>query len=162
MSLTRRSRRAPSPTPLAGPTAPHAHAIPRWLTTIVGLGALLTTAGAVIAVADPTMLLGPGEHVTEAVRVYADYLFSRNLALAIMIIAMLLIRARRVLAGLMVLTATIQVLDAAMDAVTGRWTLVPGLLVFTAAFLLGAHRLVDQPLWRRAAWRDGPVAAAVG
>jgi hypothetical protein len=114
-------------------------------------------AGAVIAIADPAMLLGPGDHVTDAVRVYAGYLFSRNLALAVMLIATLVMRARRVLAGLMVLTAAIQILDTAVDAATGRWILVPGLLVFTAAFLLGAHRLADQPLWCPAAWRDGPT-----
>jgi hypothetical protein len=88
------------------------------------------------------MLLGPDDHVTDAVRVYAGYLFSRNLAVAGTLIAAFAVRARRLLAGLMVLTAAIQILDTAVDAATGRWILVPGLLVFAATFLVGAHRLV--------------------
>lgn len=158
MTMTHRSPRTRSSTPPAKPTASTTQAIPGWLATIVGLGALLTTAGAVIAIADPAMLLGAGEHVTDAVRVYAGYLFSRNLVLAVMLIVTLIMRARRMLAGLMVLTAAIQALDVVVDAATGRWILVPGLLVFTVAFLLGAHRLVDQPLWRPATWRDAPAS----
>jgi hypothetical protein len=50
----------------------------------------------------------------------------------------------------MVLAAAVQGMDTAVDAITGRWTLVPGLLIFTTSFLLGARRLADQPLWRTA------------
>lgn len=154
MTMTHRPLRTRSSTPPVEPTASTPQAIPGWVATIVGLGALLTTAGAVIAIADPAMLLGAGEHVTDAVRVYAGYLFSRNLVLAVVLIVTLMMRARRMLAGLMVLTAAIQALDVVVDTVTGRWILVPGLVVFTVAFLLGARRLVDQPLWRPATWRD--------
>lgn len=150
MSLSRRSKPARSSTPPAEPTPPPAPAIPGWVATIAGLGALLTAAGAIIAIVDPALLLGPGDQVNHAVRVYAGYLFSRNLALAAMLIAALLARSRRGLADLMVLTAAIQGLDTAVDATTGRWTLVPGLLVFTTSFLLGARRLADQPRWRTA------------
>lgn len=154
MSITEGSSPArTSPRP-AHPTAPDARAIPGWVATIVGVGALLTTAGAVIAIADPAMLLGPGEPVTAAVHVYAGYLFARNLALTLALIATVVMRARRMLVGLMVLTGAIQVIDVVVDAATGRAMLVPGLLVFAAAFILGANRLADQPLWRAATWRD--------
>jgi hypothetical protein len=54
----------------------------------------------------------------------------------------------------MVLTAVIQVLDAAMDITEGRWPLIPGVLVFAALFLFGAARNSGSPIWRAAAWRD--------
>jgi hypothetical protein len=152
MILTRRSGRAQPSTPPAS-----ARAIPGWVATVVGLGALLTIAGAVIAIADPAILLDPADHVTGAVRVYAGYLFARNLALGVMLIALLALRARHLLVGLMVLTAAIQVLDVAVDAATGRWLLVPGLLVFAGAFILGARRLADRPLWRVLAWCDAAI-----
>ena len=63
-------------------------------------------------------------------------------------------RSRRVLGSLMVLTAFIQLLDAAMDCVEGRWPLVPGVVVFAIVFFLGAARLSGQPFWNVAAWRD--------
>ena len=154
MSITQGSsqaRTSPSPVEQA---APAMRAIPGWVATIVGVGALLTTAGAVIAIADPAMLLGPGEHVTDAVHVYAGYLFARNLALTLALIATLVMQARRMLTGLMVLTGAIQLLDVVVDAATGRAMLVPGLLLIGVAFLFGARRLADQPLWRAAAWRD--------
>ena len=49
---------------------------------------------------------------------------------------------------------TIQVIDVVVDAATGRAMLAPGLLLIGVAFLFGAHRLSDQPLWRAATWRD--------
>ena len=146
--------REPLPVPSSRTRVAPARGIPGWVVALVGVGALLTAAGAVIALADPAMLLGPHEQVSDAVRVYADYLFARNFALSATLIVTLLIGARRPLAGLMTLTAVIQASDLAVDAATGRWMLAPGLLVFTAAFLLGAHRLVDHPLWRTATWRE--------
>jgi hypothetical protein len=54
----------------------------------------------------------------------------------------------------MVLTALIQFFDAAMDMVEGRWTLIPGVVVFAVVFLFGAARITGAPIWRAAAWRD--------
>ena len=56
--------------------------LPWWVSAIVLLAALLLTAGAIIALVHPAMLVSPGAAITPATRVYADYLFSRNLALA--------------------------------------------------------------------------------
>jgi hypothetical protein len=129
-------------------------AVPGWLVAIVGLGIALTALGAVVAIADPALLLGPGEQVTGATRVYAGYLFSRNLALAAALTAALAIGARRQVVGLVTLAGLIQALDVAVDAATGRWVLVPGLTVLTALFFVAARRLAGQPLWRPGTWRD--------
>lgn len=128
--------------------------LPGWISAIAMVGALLMGAGAVIALVRPAMLVAPNAEITSAVRVYAGYLVSRNLALALMLIVMLAMRARGVLGGLMVLTAFIQLFDAGMDALEGRWAIVPGVSLFAIVFFLGAARLNVRPLWKVAAWRN--------
>src|SRR5215471_21326280 len=91
---------------------------PLWVSVVVILGALLILAGAVISKVDPTLLTN-GSPMTEAARVYADYLFARNLPLAIMLLFLLLVKARRMLAGFMVLTAFIQLVDVMNDFARG-------------------------------------------
>ncbi len=127
---------------------------PWWVTVVVILGALLTAAGAVIALLDPALLAGPDAPITAAVTVYAHYTFSRILALALLLLSALALRAHRVLAGLMVLTALIQLIDIIDDLTDGRALLTPGLLLFAAAFLFAAARLTGQAPWRRAGRRD--------
>jgi hypothetical protein len=126
---------------------------PWWFATIVIIGATLMAAGGIIALVKPAMLVAPGESINSAARVYAGYLVSRNLALAAMLLFTLAIRARGVLGSLMVLTAFIQLLDAGMDILEGRWTLVPGVLIYAVVFFVGAARL-DRPFWKAAVWRD--------
>lgn len=63
-------------------------------------------------------------------------------------------KARRVLAGFMVLIALIQIVDIVDDLFRGASLLVPGLLVFAIVFLLGARRLFGQAIWQVSAWRD--------
>jgi hypothetical protein len=91
--------------------------------------------------------------MTEAARVYADYLFARNLALAVMVFLFLAIRARLMLAGFMVLIALIQLIDVGDDLARGEWLLIPGLLVFAIVFILGARRLLGRDIWDAKAWR---------
>lgn len=133
--------------------------VPGWVSASVIVGALLMAAGAVIALLRPAMLVSPDAEISAAVRVYAGYLVSRNLALALMLLVILAVRARGVLSSLMVLTAFIQLFDAAMDAMEGRWPIVPGVLIFAIVFFLGAARL-SGPFWKLAAWRDAPQQAA--
>ena len=121
--------------------------IPWWVTIIVILGALLTAAGAVISKVDPTLLTN-GSPMTDAAGVYADYTFARNLPLAVMLLALLAMRARQVLAGFMVLVALIQFVDVIDDLTRGAFVLVPGLLVFAVVFLVGAWRLFGRGAWR--------------
>jgi DNA gyrase/topoisomerase IV subunit B len=62
--------------------------IPWWVTLVVLLGAALLTASAIISKLAPTMLTN-GDTMTGAARVYADYLFARNLTLALMLLFLL-------------------------------------------------------------------------
>jgi len=131
--------------------------IPWWLSTIVIVGALLTAAGGILALVRPETLLESGQHMNQAAHIYANYLVSRNLALAVMLLAMLALGARRTLAGVMVLVAFVQLIDAVGDATTGRTSLLPIVLIFALAFLFGAARLSGHPFWQAAAWRDSTM-----
>jgi hypothetical protein len=128
--------------------------LPWWLSLMVVLGALLMATGGVIALVHPAMLVPPNDEINHAVHIYAGYLASRNLALAIMLLAMLGLRARDALSTLMVLTAVIQLLDACIDCTEGRWAIVPGVLIFGLVFFIGAARINGYPFWRRGAWQQ--------
>lgn len=127
--------------------------IPLWVSIIVILGALLSITGAVVSKVDPAFLTN-GSPTTEAVKVYADYMFARSLSLTVMLLFLLAVRARRMLAGFMVLIAIIQIIDIGDDLARGAFLLVPGLLVFAVVFLIGAWRLFGQAVWRIDTWRD--------
>jgi hypothetical protein len=128
--------------------------IPWWLGLIVILGAVLTAAGAVIALIHPAMLVSPHDEINGAVHIYAGYLVARNAVIAIMLAALLAIGARRALGNLMVLVGFIQLLDACTDAAEGRWTIAPGVLIFGLLFLIGAAWLSDGlPFWKLKAWK---------
>ena len=74
--------------------------------------------------------------------------------MAVLLLIMLVLRARRVLACLMLLTALMQTLDAITATATGLLGLVLIDLAFTAAFLVGAARLSPHPDWRAVTWRE--------
>jgi hypothetical protein len=126
--------------------------IPAWVSVVVILGVALTVTGAVISKVDPT-LLANGDPMTSAARVYADYMFARNLSIAVLLLFLLAVGASRMLAGFMVLSALIQLVDIVDDLARGDFVLVPGLLLFAIVFLIGASRLFGQAPWRLAAWR---------
>lgn len=128
--------------------------LPLWVIAIVLAGALLMATGGLIALFKPAMLVSAGDAISGAVKIYAGYLVSRNLAMAAMLLAALGLRDRRALSVLMVLVALIQVFDTVMDVVEGRWPLVPGVLVFAIVFLAGAARIAQRPYWRSLAGRD--------
>jgi hypothetical protein len=65
---------------------------------------------------------------------------------------LLVLRARRALASMMVLVGVIQILDVIMDCIEGRWAIVPGVLVLGILYLLGAARVAGAPFWRRESW----------
>ena len=129
---------------------------PGWLYACVIVGALLMALGSVIALVNPGMLLAPGEPITSGVKVFAGYFVSRNIALSVMLLAMLAARARRMLCGLMLLTALVQALDALLDIRDGRYMLVPGVAVFALVFLFGAWWLAGKGSWR--IWRQDAEA----
>jgi hypothetical protein len=127
-------------------------AIPWWVVTAVLIGALLIGTGAVLAFVHPAMLVSPHDEINGAARVYAGYLTARNGVLAVMLVALLALRARRSLGNLMVIVAFIQFLDAGMDLLESRWILVPGVLVFGLFHVIAAARLSGYPFWRSEAW----------
>ncbi len=127
--------------------------IPLWIAILVILGSLLTAAGAIISKVDPTLLTN-NSSMTDVARVYADYMFARNLPLAVMLLFLLLVKARHMLAGFMVLTAFIQIVDVVNDGARGAFLLIPGLLIFAALFLIGAWQLFGQAIWHIDAWRE--------
>ena len=133
---------------------PQSRIVPLWVRLIVIVGAVLIAAGGVLALVNPSMMVSARDEINGAVRIYASYLASRNLALAIMLCTLLAFRASRALSHLMVLVALTQLLDASMDCAEGRWILVPGVLGFGVIFLLAANRISAQPIWEKRAWSD--------
>jgi hypothetical protein len=115
--------------------------IPGWLAAIVVTGAVLMIAGALLAVVRPALLLGPQDAVTSGVRIYAGYLFSRNLALGILLMAAVWRRAWAELRGLMILYTSVQFLDALVDTVEHRWPIIPVVLILGTLLLVGAARM---------------------
>jgi len=130
-----------------------ARAIPWWVSALVILGALLNATGAVLSLVHPAMLVSPHAEMNEAARVFAGYVFSRDMAIAILLAALLLTGARRALSQLMVLVALIQLLDTVVDCVEGRWPVAAGVIVFGILYLIGAARISDHPFWRAEAWK---------
>jgi hypothetical protein len=126
--------------------------IPVWVGALVIAGALLTAVGAGIALVRPAMLVSPLDEINGAVHIYAGYLVARNLALALMLVGLLALRARRALGNVMALVALVQMLDVCMDCAEGRWSIVPVALVFGVLYAFGAARLSGGPFWRREAW----------
>ncbi len=140
----------PSSRQLLNPRVP----LPWWLGAIVVIGSVLMLAGAVVAILHPALLVSPHAEINDAVRVYAGYLFSRNLALAIMLFGAMILRARGMLNSLMLFAALVQLLDAAVDFLSGRWPILPGVIVLGLLFLVGSARLSGYPFWRIEAWKQ--------
>ncbi len=122
--------------------------IPKWIALIVLLGACLLGVGAIIALLRPSVLLSPHDEITDAVRIYAGYMASRNLALAILLLATLAIRARQALNSFVLLTGFIQVFDAGVDSFERRFAIVPVVLSLGILFFLASARLAGHPFWR--------------
>lgn len=118
--------------------------IPWLVQAIVVLGALLMLTGASLALFKPAMLVSPIAEISPAVTVYAGYLVSRNLGIALALLVAL---------SLMLLTALVQIIDAVVDCFEGRWTIAPGVIVIGVLFLFGAARLSGHGFWRIEAWR---------
>ncbi len=119
------------------------------------VGALATGAVGVISLLAPgTLLKAVGEgsqSVNAGTQIFANYTGTRNLAAALVLLALVVMRSRRVLAGLLITVALANFLDAITDLVAQRWPAVPGPIILSIAFLSAALLLL-----RRA---DNPQAA---
>ena len=127
-------------------------AVPVWVNVVVVLSAVLMGMGAVIALVKPEMLVDPHAEITQAVRTYAGYLTARNLTLAVMMLVLLAVQARRALGNLAAVVGFIQFMDFLVDCAEARWTVAPGVLVLGVLLLLAAARLSGSAFWNRAAW----------
>ena len=122
--------------------------LPWWVNATVIAGAVLLGAGGIVALVRPEMLISPHVEMNSAARIYAGYLVSRNLALAIMLLVAWFINARQALSGLMALAALVQFLDAGLDAAEGRIILVPVVIVLGTLFSLAVARLSLRLFWK--------------
>lgn len=68
----------------------------------------------------------------------------------------MLFRSKGPLNTLILLTAFIQLLDAIVDCMEGRWVIVPGAAVLGLLFLLASARLSGHPFWQKEAWSQAP------
>jgi hypothetical protein len=127
-------------------------AVPVWVNVVVVLGAVLMGMGAVIAMVQPAMLVAPHAEINNAVRTYAGYLTARNLTLAVMLLVLLAMGARRALGNLVAVVGFIQLVDFCIDCAEARWTVAPGVLMLGVLLLVAASRLSGSAFWRRAAW----------
>jgi hypothetical protein len=109
--------------------------------------------GGLMALVQPARLVSPHDEINGAVHIYAGYFASRALVLAIMLMAALGMRARAMLNSLMLLTAFVQVLDAIIDCVEGRWMVLPGVVIVGLMFFVGSARLSGYAVWKAKAWR---------
>jgi len=126
-----------------------------WLAKVIAaFGALLLIAGALIALFHPAMLVSPRDEINGAVHTYAGYLASRNLALAIVLLAALSLGAKRLQSNLLLLLSLIQLLDAALDVVEGRWPVAMGVVVLAVLFLVASGSVSGFPFWRMRTWKD--------
>lgn len=116
---------------------------------IAVLGALLTGAVGMISLFAPgTLLQAVGEGtqtVTAGTQIFANYAGTRNLAAAAALLTLVVIRSRRVLAGLLVTVALTNFLDAITDLAAQRWPAVPGPIILAIAFLVAALWLLRRP-----------------
>ena len=126
----------------------------RWIAPLVILGALGVGSLAVGALFAPKTLLATGEHMNSAARVWARYAAAYSVALAIMLLGLLAVRARRILAGTLVQAAMSEVFLAVVAIVGKRWEQLPANAVLIAIFLMCATRLFGEKPWRAAVWRD--------
>ena len=115
---------------------------------IAVLGALVTGAVGAISLFSPKTLLqavGEGaQTVSSGTQIFANYTGTRNLAAAILLFTLVVVRSTGVLAGLLITVALANFLDALTDLVAQRWPAVPGPVVFTIAFLAAALLLLRR------------------
>jgi len=126
-----------------------------WLPKVIAVfGALLLIAGALIALFNPVMLVSPHDEINGAVHIYAGYLVSRNLAMAVMLLVALAVAAKRWLNNLLLLISLVQFLDAVIDIVEGRWPVAIGVTFLALVFLFASGSVAGYPFWKIYAWKE--------
>ncbi|HKT06002.1 MAG TPA: hypothetical protein VJT31_41375 [Rugosimonospora sp.] len=119
---------------------------------VVSAGAAIVLAGGLLAWLHPEQLLPAGASAGTGVHLYAARMAARAIPLGAALLALLALRARRLLGALLVLVAAIELGDTVSALASRDWAELSGLAV-AAAFLWAASRLLGAPLWSVRAWR---------
>lgn len=138
----------------AVPGRPASRNPPWWMTIILVLGALGVLSLAYGALLAPQTLLAAGQHMNGAAHVWARYAAVYALALGVTLLALIAIRSRRILAGVLVQAALAELLLGVVGIVERRWEQVAADVILVAVFFGCATWLFGQPPWQAAAWRD--------
>jgi hypothetical protein len=118
-----------------------AHRQPWWLYAGIIIGALGVASLAYGALVDPKTILGAGQQVTSAARIYARYAAAYDLALAAALVVPLVTRSWRILAAMLLQAAFAEFLLVIVGTVDHRWEQVPADIALIAIFGLCARRL---------------------
>ena len=128
---------------------------------VVIVGALFNAVAGVFSLIAPgTFLTAVGQPtpVVASASVFAEYAGARELAVALILLVCAAMRIGPVLAGVLLVAAAANALDAASALATGRWVQMPGAVVFAAAFAFAAAWYARQtlqparPALRRQRW----------
>ena len=105
---------------------------------VVILGVLFNAAVGLLSLLAPTGFLAAvgqaSPSMTPATSVFAEYAGARELAIAVALIVCAASRIAPALAGVLVVAATANTLDAVEALASGRWLQLPGALLFAMAF----------------------------
>ena len=116
--------------------------VARPVAAVVVVGAAVVLAGGLIAWLHPALLLPSGTAVDTGARIYGARMAARALPLGIALLVLLAVRARAMLAALLVLVAAVEVGDAASALAYRDWAELAGAVAVAAAFGWAAHRLI--------------------
>ena len=114
---------------------------PWWLYAGVIIGALGVVSLAYGALVSPATILGAGQHVTGATRIYARYAAAYDVALAAALVVPLISRSWHVLTGILMQAVFAEFLLGIVGIVDHRWEQVPADILLIAIFALCARRL---------------------
>ena len=114
---------------------------PWWLYAGVIIGALGVVSLAYGALVSPATILGAGQHVTGATRIYARYAAAYDVALAVALVVPLISRSWQVLTGILMQAVFAEFLLGIVGIVDHRWEQVPADILLIAIFALCARRL---------------------
>jgi hypothetical protein len=114
---------------------------PLWVSTVVIIGALGVASLTYGAMFGPQTILGHGEQMNAAARVWAHYAAAYDLPLAIALVTFLAMRAYRMLTGTLMQAVGAEALLAIAGAANHRWEQIPADVVIIAGFTLVAWKL---------------------
>ena len=118
--------------------------IPVPVTVVVIVGTVIILVGGLIAWLDPAVLMPAGSSVSRGVELYGQRMAARNLALGIVLGALVSVRAARELAVAVVLVVLVEIGDTISSIADADWAQASGLLI-AVAFAWSAWRLLRRP-----------------